>query len=110
MGRREDRARKKAEKLALKAAEPVNVPESDDKAEKPTYAPIEEHRATKPKVGLSGRFVTTTRVSHLLFESIEVTLKDGVVVDTKKLSRAPDMTAVAIGHASSRLWEISRDR
>lgn len=59
-----------------------------------------------PKV--SGTFHTVAKVSHLLYEAVEVELKDGVVVSVKSVSRAPDLAATAVGHCSRRIWEELR--
>lgn len=64
---------------------------------------------TAPKPALL-KAVVVVRAGHLLSECYELSLEDGIVVDVKKLSRAPDLTASAIGHGASALWRQVRDQ
>lgn len=53
---------------------------------------------------INGEFVSVFRSSDFTFESVKVTIKDGCVVSTELLTRAPDMSQVAIGRAQAYLW------
>lgn len=57
---------------------------------------------------ISGRFYTVVRVEHLLYEAVEVVVKDGVVTSSRVLSRAPDLAATAVGFASREIWQVLR--
>lgn len=56
----------------------------------------------------TGRFYTVAKDSHLLFSAFQIDVVDGVVVEIKCLSRAPDLLASAVGYAQSELWSASR--
>lgn len=63
---------------------------------------------TKPPV--ITKAVTVRQTSRLSFEAFELTIEDGIVVDETRLTRAPDLCQVAIGHTSRRLWQIGREQ
>lgn len=49
--------------------------------------------------------VTAYRIGDFTYESAKLTIVDGVVVHVEQLTRAPDMSAVAVGKAQSVLWK-----
>ena len=53
--------------------------------------------------GITGKFYTVGKTSHLLYEAYEVTIENGVVVNVRSLSRAPDMPQVAVGACTHEL-------
>lgn len=58
----------------------------------------------------TGRFYTVAKDSHLLYSAFQIDVIDGVVVEVKCLSRAPDLLASAVGYAQSELWAASKDQ
>jgi hypothetical protein len=58
----------------------------------------------------TGRFYTVAKDSHLLYSAYQIDVVDGVVVEVKCLSRAPDLLASAVGYAQSELWAASKDQ
>lgn len=60
-------------------------------------------------VNITMKATSVYKTSRLLAESVELTIVDGVVTAVKLLTRAPDVPAVAVGHASSSLWQNMRD-
>lgn len=57
---------------------------------------------------VTGTFHTVVKSSHLLYEAVEVSVKDGVVVNVKVLSRAPDLAQSAVGTCSREIWSNLR--
>jgi hypothetical protein len=57
-----------------------------------------------PSLKVTGKFYTVGKSGHLLAEAFEIELKDGVVVGVKSLSRAPDLSATAVGICSREIW------
>jgi len=53
----------------------------------------------------TGTFVSVFRSDHLLYEALQIDVKNGRVIDAKIISRAPDFAATAIGSASKALWK-----
>ena len=64
----------------------------------------EEVAAAGFPIEVSGKFVTVAKNSHLLYEAFEVEIYKGIVVAVKTLSRAPDLSQIAIGSCQRELW------
>jgi hypothetical protein len=55
-------------------------------------------------IEVTGKFVTVSKSSHLLYEAFEVEIYKGIVVSCKTLSRAPDLSQISIGACQRNLW------
>lgn len=65
--------------------------------------PVEHSSANK----YTGKAVYVIRINHLLAQSIELTIENGVVVSQATLN-VPDLPASAIGAGNKFLWETYR--
>jgi hypothetical protein len=81
---------------------------SRHKRNEPTTRPLGATPLDSSSLPVTGRFVGVGKSSHLLYEAFEVTLKDGVVVEVKPLSRAPDLAANAVGACAHEIWQALR--
>ena len=55
-------------------------------------------------IEVTGKFVTVAKNSHLLYEAFEIEVYKVIVVSCKPLSRAPDLSQIAIGSCQRQLW------
>lgn len=61
-------------------------------------------------IEVTGKFVTVNKNSHLLYEAFEIEVYKGIVVSVKPLSRAPDLSQIAIGSCQRQLWQNMNQR
>lgn len=63
-------------------------------------------KSAKPAViPITCEAVTSYRSTDFTYESLRLTIVDGMVVDVNKLTRGPDMANIAIGKAQKILWQ-----
>lgn len=61
-------------------------------------------------IEVTGKFVTVNKNSHLLYEAFEIEIFKGIVVAIRPLSRAPDLSQIAIGSCQRQLWANMEQR
>jgi hypothetical protein len=61
-------------------------------------------------VAVSGVFHTAVKHSHLLYEAIEITVKDGMVTEVRNISRAPDLAHAAVANCQREIWHQLRSQ
>ena len=58
----------------------------------------------KALVPITMTAVAVWKTDSFLAEAVELTIVDGIVVSTRRLNRAPDLPASAVGQAQRTLW------
>lgn len=64
--------------------------------------------APAPAKKVTGKFYMVGKSDHLLYETFEIDVVDGVVTAVNRISRAPDTAQTAVGFASRAIWQNLR--
>lgn len=77
------------------------------KQKEPKPAPTTPANLPMP---VTGTFLTVVKSEHLLYQAIQIEVFQGIVVDIKILSKAPDLAASAVGICSREIWDVLRSQ
>jgi len=69
---------------------------------------VEGGSVTVALPAVSGVFHTVVKQAHLLYEALEITVKDGLVTEVRSLSRAPDLAQTAVAACQREIWSMLR--